>query len=132
MITAYIVGGGSDGTEEYSGVYHLVTADGCTWASYWCESFEQAQKELYDNRDAMKKDMLAKFGSVSVARLGTDEMTFDRLLERSMSFVPNQGKFPDGTYYSIITIKDGQWSKTEPRPIRDLGHAVVETLLNQQ
>ncbi|MGN0968866.1 MAG: hypothetical protein ACI4O3_06300 [Oscillospiraceae bacterium] len=130
---AYIVGGGPDGTEEYDGVYHLVTADGNCWATQWCSSFEQAQKELYDDRPRMREDLERKHGDVEIVRLGTDAMTFSRLLEREGTYMPApKGLLADGLYYNIITVKDGEWTKSEPRPIQELGHILVKALAENE
>ncbi|MGM9606946.1 MAG: hypothetical protein ACI3XJ_05520 [Oscillospiraceae bacterium] len=129
---AYIVGGGADGTEEYEGVYHLVTSDGNCWASQWCTSFEDAKKSLYDDRPQMRADLERKHGDVVVLRLGSDAMTFSRLLEREGSYVPApKGLLADGLYYNLITVKDGEWTKSEPRPIQELGTFLVEALVKK-
>ncbi len=126
---AYIVGGGLEGLDEYEGMYHLVTADGNCWASQWCTSFEEAKKALYDDRPQMREDLERKHGEVEVVRLGTDAMTFDRLLEREGTYMPApKGLLADGLYYNLITVKDGEWTKSEPRPIRELGSFLVKAL----
>lgn len=126
---AYIVGGGLEGTEEYEGVYHLVTSDGNCWASQWAGSFEEAKKVLYDDRPKMREDLERKHGEVVVVRLGTDAMTFSRLLEREGTYVPApKGLLADGLYYNLITVKDGEWTKSEPRPIQELGAFLVKAL----
>ena len=128
---AYIVGGGIDGTEEYNGVYHLVTEDGICWATQWCSSFDWARKDLYEDRTGLQADWAKTYpGEVKVLRLGEDSMTFLRLLEREQTYQPNRkGELADGVYYSIITVKNGHWDKSEPKPTREIGHAVVEGLL---
>ena len=129
---AYIVGGGPSGTDEYEGMYHLVTSDGNCWASEWCSSFEDAKKALYDDRPQMREDLERKHGDVVVVRLGTDAMTFSRLLEREGSYVPApKGLLADGLYYNLITVKDGEWTKSEPRPIQELGTFLVEALVKK-
>ena len=126
---AYIVGGGADGTEEYAGVYHLVTADGDCWATQWCSSFAEAKRELYDKRELMQADMQKKHGPVPVLRLGEDEMTFAMLLERERTYDPAPiGQLADGLYYSVITVKDGVRTDSEPKSIRDLGHALMSAV----
>lgn len=128
---AYIVGGGIDGTEDYNGVYHLVTEDGICWATQWCSSFDWARKDLYEDRAGLKADWAKNYpGEVKVLRLGEDSMTFHRLLEREQTYQPNRkGELSDGVYYSIITVKNGHWDKSEPKSIREIGHIVVEALL---
>lgn len=129
---AYIVGGGIDGTEEVNGVYHLVTEDGVCWATQWCKNFDDARKELYEDRVGLKEDWRAKYVSeVEVFRLGDDAMTFERLAERQMGYTPTRkGQLPDGVYYCIVTVKNGHWEKSDPKPVRDIGHLVVEAMLN--
>lgn len=131
---AYIVGGGIDGTEEYNGVYHLVTEDGVCWATQWCSSFERARKDLYEDRAGLKEDWKENYpGEVEVVCLGQDGMTFQRLLEREQTYNPTRkGELPDGVYYSIITVKNGHWDKSQPKPVRDIGHIVVEALLENE
>ena len=128
---AYIVGGGIDGTQEVNGVYHLVTEDGKCWATQWCKSFADAYKELYEERAGLKEDWKNNYVSeVEVYRLGEDAMTFERLAERQVNYVPSRkGELPDGVYYSIITVKNGHWDKAEPKPIGEIGRAVVDALL---
>lgn len=126
---AYIVGGGIDGTEEYNGVYHLVTADGVCWATQWCSSFAWAMKDLYEDRAGLREDWEKKYGQVQVLRLGEDAMTFDRLAAREANYTPMQkGQLADGVYYSIIRVKDGKWDKSDPQPIDKLGDIVVKAL----
>ena len=129
---AYIVGGGLDGTEEYNGVYHLVTEDGVCWATQWCRNFETAKKDLYEDRVGLKEDWAKNYASeVEVLRLGEDGMTFQRLLEREQTYAPGRkGELPDGVYYSIITVKNGHWDKSHPKPLRDIGHIVVEAMID--
>lgn len=131
---AYIVGGGLDGTEEYNGVYHLVTEDGKCWATQWCPSFERARKDLYEDRAGLREDWRVNYASeVEVFRLGEDGMTFQRLVEREQYYTPSaKGQLPDGVYYSIITVKNGHWDKSEPKPLRDIGHIVVEALIDNK
>lgn len=126
---AYIVGGGIDGTEEYNGVYHLVTGDGVCWATQWCSSFEWAMKDLYEDRARLREDWAKKYGEVEVLRLGEDAMTFERLLAREENYTPLQkGQLPDGTYYSIIKVKNGKWEKSDPKPIERLCDLVAKTI----
>ena len=126
---AYIVGGGLDGTEEYNGVYHLVTADGVCWATQWCSSFDWARKDLYEDRAGLREDWEKKYGQVQVMRLGEDAMTFERLLMKEENYTPLQkGQLSDGVYYSIIKVKNGKWDKSEPQPIDKLGDLVVKVL----
>lgn len=130
---AYIVGGGFSGTEEVNGVYHLVTADGVTWATQWCADFASARKELYEERSGLRADWKAKYGEVEVLRLGEDGMTFEQLASNQEHYVPSvKGKLADGVYYSIITVKNGEWKKTEPKPIQELAASVVETMIKKQ
>ena len=130
---AYIVGGGTSGTEEYNGVYHLVTEDGVCWATQWCSSFAQARKDLYEDRSGLRADWEKKYGDVEVLRLGDDRTTFQDLLFREAGYTPQRkGELADGVYYSIITVKHGQWHKSEPRPVQELAAAVVETLVKKK
>lgn len=128
---AYIVGGGIDGTEEYNGVYHLVTEDGFCWGTQWCSSFAWARKDLYEDRAGLQEDWKQKYVSeVEVLRLGEDAMTFEKLAERQMNYTPAQkGQLPDGTYYSIITVKNGHWDKSEPKPVKALEKAIMDTII---
>lgn len=129
---AYIVGGGESGTEEYEGMYHLVTSDGNCWASQWCTDFEDAKKALYDDRPQMRADLERKHGDVVVVRLGSDAMTFSRLLEREGTYMPApKGLLADGLYYNLITVKDGEWTKSEPRPVQELGSVLVKALMEK-
>ncbi len=126
---AYIVGGGFDGTEEYNGVYHLVTADGVTWATQWCSSFAWAMKDLYEDRSGLREDWAEKYGEVEVLRLGQDAMTLERLAAREENRVPAQkNQLPDGTYYCIIEVKDGKWDKSEPQPIEKMADLMIQTM----
>lgn len=126
---AYIVGGGMDGTEEVAGVYHLVTADGITWATQWCADFEAAMKELYTERTALKEDWAEKYGEVDVMRLGQDSMTFERLAKKQDHAVfANQTELADGVYYKIITVKDGKVTKSDARSIDKLGDLLVKAV----
>ncbi len=127
---AYIVGGGTGGTEEYSGVYHLVTADGVCWATQWCSSFAWARKDLYEDREGLKDDWKKKYGEVEVLRMGEDNMTFDQLLANELNYVPApEGKMADGQYYSILTVKDGQViNKTLAKPLRALSDLLVDAI----
>ena len=130
---AYIVGGGISGTEEYNGVYHLVTEDGVCWATQWCSSFEQARKDLYEDRAGLRADWEKKYGDVQVMRLGEDSTTFEQLLFREEGYVPQRkGELADGVYYSIIRVKNGQWDKSEPRPVQELAATVVESLIKKK
>lgn len=126
---AYIVGGGMDGTEEAAGVYHLVTADGITWATQWCDSFAAAMKELYTDREGLKEDWAAKYGQVDVMRLGQDSMTFERLAKKQDHAVfANQTELADGVYYKIITVKDGKVTKSDARSVDKLGDLLVKAV----
>lgn len=130
---AYIVGGGIDGTEEYNGVYHLVTADGAAWATQWCSSFDQARKDLYEDRAGLREDWAKRYGDVEVLRLGEDTMTFEHLANRQDHYTPApKGGLADGVYYSIITVKKGQVTKTEPKPVQELAASLVETMIKKQ
>ena len=130
---AYIVGGGISGTEEYNGVYHLVTEDGVCWATQWCSGFEQARKDLYEDRAGLRADWEKKYGDVQVMRLGEDSTTFEQLLFREEGYVPQRkGELADGVYYSIIRVKNGQWDKSEPRPVQELAATVVESLIKKK
>ncbi len=129
MMKAYIVGGGMEGTEEVQGVYHLVTADGITWATQWCESFEQAMKDLYTERAGLKEDWEDKYGEVEVLRLGQDHMTFESLAKKQDHQVYAKHKgLEDGVYYEIITVKDGLVTKTEMRSVDKLGDLLVKAV----
>lgn len=126
---AYIVGGGMDGTEEVAGVYHLVTADGITWATQWCADFEAAMKELYTEREGLKEDWAEKYGEVDVMRLGQDSMTFERLAKKQDHAVYTQHtELADGVYYKLITVKDGKVIKSEARSIEKLGDLLVKAV----
>lgn len=126
---AYIVGGGMDGTEEVSGVYHLVTADGITWATQWCSSFDWAMKDLYEDRAGLKEDWAAKYGEVEVLRLGEDSMTFERLAKKQdHAAFSNPNKLADGVYYKLITVKDGKTIKSEAYAIQKLGDLLVKAV----
>ena len=126
---AYIVGGGMDGTEEVQGVYHLVTADGVTWATQWCESFEDAMKELYVEREGLKEDWAEKYDHVEVVRLGCDAMTLERLaMKQDHAVYAKQSGLADGVYFSIIKVKNGVWEKTDPKPIDALAGLVANTI----
>lgn len=126
---AYIVGGGVDGTEEKEGMYHLVTEDGATWASQWCSDFERARKDLYEDRAGLQQDWKEKYGEVTVLRLGQDATTFEKLVAKQLYNTPGpQDKLADGLYYSILTVKKGHVTKSEPAPIQELGHILVDAL----
>lgn len=132
MMKAYLVGGGTSGTEEYDGVYHLVTADGFCWATQWCSSFEEAMKELYEDRAKLRENWKEKYGSVEVLRLGDDLMTFERLAAREENYTPLQkGQLADGVYFNILTVKNGQWHKSEPRPIHALANLLVDAAIKE-
>jgi len=129
---AYIVGGGMDGTEDYNGVYHLVTEDGVCWATQWCSSFDWARKDLYEDRAGLREDWKKEYGDVQVYRLGEDGMTFEKLLAKEMYYTPGKkGELKDGKYYSIITVKNGHWTKSEPKPLQELGHVLVDALIEK-
>ena len=129
---AYIVGGGMSGTEEYNGVYHLVTEDGVCWATQWCSSFDWAMKDLYEDRKGLQEDWKKEYGDVKVLRLGEDGMTFEKLLAKEMYHKPaEKGVIKDGIYYSIVTVKNGHWTKSEPKPIQELGHVLVDALIKE-
>ena len=129
---AYIVGGGLSGTEEYNGVYHLVTEDGVTWATQWCSSFDWAMKDLYEDRAGLQADLQKKYGKVEVLRLGQDSATFEKLLNKQMFFDPSKNTgLKDGVYYSIVTVRNGNWTKSEPKPIQELGHILVDTIIKE-
>lgn len=126
---AYIVGGGMDGLEEVEGVYHLVTADGITWATQWCSSFDEAMKALYTDRAGLKEDWAEKYGEVEVERLGLDSMTFERLAKKQDHFAfTHQTDLADGVYYKVITVKDGKVIKSEARSIAKLGDLLVKAV----
>jgi len=129
---AYIVGGGISGTEEYNGVYHLVTEDGVCWATQWCSSFEWAMKDLYEDRAGLQADLKKEYGGVEVLRLGQDSTTFEKLLAKELYHDPSKkGELKDGVYYSIVTVKNGHWTKSEPKPIQELGHILVDTIIKE-
>ena len=130
---AYLVGGGMDGKEEYEGYYYLVTADGISWRSRWCSGFEQARRELYEQHEQLRRDLEEKYGNIKLVRLGEDAMTFDRLLFKEEAYAPVPKKqMADGLYYNLITIKNGQWHKGEPKPIEHLASALIKAITSQE
>lgn len=128
---AYIVGGGMDGTDNYNGVYHLVTADGICWATQWCSSFEWAHKDLYEDRAGLQADWAKKYGNVKVMRLGEDDMTFEKLVEREQTYNPmKESKLEDGIYFRVVYVKDGQKHKMPLKPMNELSNAICAAVVD--